>query len=93
MLLGDEVKGDRILASAILLVFAAAIGIGVGTFTPNPPGEFTLQDQNWLHENYPYGRYFPDREHARFFRVCLAEQWVRFWADGYKEWTGQPCWK
>ena len=62
---------DRILGSALFIVLVVAIGAGTGVALVGQQqgGEFTLQDQNWLAYNFPYGRYIPDRQHALFGRL------------------------
>ena len=89
----EEVK-DRILASALFIVLAAAIGAGTGMIlTPRPHGDFSLQDQNWLAQNFPSGKYVPDRQNAIYYQVCLEESWHRFYSHGLRVNADIWCWK
>lgn len=86
---------DRILASALFIVLAAAIGTGTGVALvgQRQGGEFSLQDQDWLRNNYPSGRYLPDRESALFYQVCIDNSWHRFYANGLRTDQRVWCWK
>lgn len=82
---------DRILGAGMMLV---AVGVMVFALNrPLQPGEFTVRDQGWLHENFPSGHYYPDRDHAIYYQVCLEQSWHRFWANGTRLDTRIWCWK